>query len=93
MHEAFLFGELDFAFVFRDINVAVVTVRETVVEIEATEFGKAPFDTGLRADVGYELPAVLLLVFGRVEGVDEFDPEIGFDGFAGYDKLRAYLAT
>ena len=93
MHEAFLFGHFDFSFILRDIDVAVVSVREAIEEIKAAESGEAPFDTGLRADVGNELPAVLLLVFGRVEGVDEFEPEIGFDGFAGYDKLRADLAT
>ena len=93
MHEAFLFGQFNISFLLRDIDVSVVSVRETIEEIEAAESGDAPFDTGLRTDVGYELTAVLLLVFRRVEGVDKFDPEIGFDGFAGNDKLRAYLAT
>ncbi len=93
MHEAFLFGQFDFAFILRDVDIPVVPVGETIEEIEAAESGEAPFDTGLRVDVGNELPSVLLLVFRRVEGVDKFDPEIGFDGFAGDDKLRAYLTT
>ncbi len=93
MHEAFLFGQFDFAFILRDVDIPVVPVGETIEEIEAAESGEAPFDTGLRADVGNELVAIFLLVFRRVEGVDEFEPEIGFDGFAGNDKLRAYFAT
>ena len=93
MYEAFRFGQFDFSFILRDVDIPVVPVGETIEEIEAAESGEAPFDTGLRADVANELPAVLLLVFGRVEGVDEFEPEIGLDGFAGDDKLRAYFAT
>ena len=87
MHEEFLFRELDFAFVFRNINVAVVAVCETVVEIKAAESGQTPFDTSLRADVGNELMSVLLLVFRRIEGIDEFDPEIGLDGFSGDERI------
>ena len=93
MHEAFLFGQFDFAFILRDVDIPVVPVGETIEEIEAAASGEAPFDTGLRMDVGNELPSVFLLVFRRIEGVDEFEPEVGFDGFAGHDKLRAYLAT
>ncbi len=93
MHEAFLFGQFNISFLLRDVDIPVVPVGETIEEIEAAASGEAPFDTGLRMDVGNELPSVFLLVFRRIEGVDEFEPEIGFDGFAGDDKLRAYLAT
>lgn len=90
--ESFL-GQLDVAFFLGDIDISVIPVRETIVEIQAAEFRNSPFDAGLGTHITDELMSVFLLILRRIERVRQFTPDIGFDGFAGNVEICTYTAA
>ena len=69
-----LLRQLHIAFILRDIDIAVVPILETIVEIQRTAFRYAPVDAGLRADMTDILMAVTLLIGRYIERILQFAP-------------------
>ena len=87
MEESRFFGQLNVAFTFGDVDVAVIAVLESIVEIQTAEPRYSPLDTGLRTNGADELVSILLLILGCVERILQFDPKVGLNGFAGHGKF------
>ena len=88
-----LFGQLYIAFAFGDVDITVITVLETIIEIETYAFRYAPFYTCLCAHMADELVSVFLLVLGCIERVLQFAPYIWLDRLARYSELSTQTAA